>query len=327
MLGTANARGALLLLFRSGLAVAGLGLSVVLIRVALRSGGDGARELLIDALTSKWVVAAVALEATVQAMRARRFQLMLAPVGAVRYLTSLLAVVGAAGATHLSPVRVDELTRSWVIARRDGLAPTTVLGVSATDKVVDLVAVAALIVAAVLTAPLPSWLAAASWTLAGVAGAAVLAWILLVRSGTEWLRTLPAPLVRIAEGVVVAGRARWPLLLPLVVLEWGATLLLYVLAGRVFGIEVGLSMAVGLAVAQAASYAVPHVPGGLGTYEASTILVLQGLGQASSDAALAYALWCHAVLGVPHMLTFLALVLTRAGTPRSRPDTGGPAPS
>ena len=106
-----------------GITVAGALLSLCIFRT---EPGELVRSL--GSLTVAALIPALLCEAAVQLSKALKWQAVLSRVQPVRYTSTLAAVVVGAASTHLVPLRLDEVLRSAVLARREGLAPGTVLG-------------------------------------------------------------------------------------------------------------------------------------------------------------------------------------------------------
>lgn len=291
-------------------ALLGLGLAAALFSGTWRAAGEGAVRILREEGGWWFVAWAITIEAVVQSVRAARWTLVVRPVAPIRFSSAWLAVVAAAGATHTLPVRVDEAVRAWVLRFREGLPALSILGVAAADKLLDLVAVSLVTGLATAQAPLPPAMRAGGVALAGASIVGVLGIAILARH-PAWVGRVPAPVRPLVEGALAVRNARWSRVVPLIAVEWGLTLLLYAFATHTFSVPSSFALVTALAVAQAGAYAVPHVPGAVGTYEAALMGAVLWLTPVAPERALAMALACHAVLGLPHMVVFLAVAADR----------------
>jgi len=289
-------------------------------------------------LTLVGVLPALACEAAVQLSKALKWTAVLSGLGPVKYRNALSAVVIGAAATHLVPLRLDELLRAAVLGRRERLDSASVLGTVAIDRVIEVFIAGLLLGIVALSGDLHGWMgrgAQALWV-GFVVGFTVL--VVFVRTEERIRGRLEAsslPGVAAAAGVLgslARGLRSLPRGAALVVVlagslgEWVATVLFYVWTLHVFGIDAPLSVAVVMALGNAVAYAVPNVPGALGTYEAVQTSILIGAGLAiSEEAAMAVALAAHAALMIP--VTVVGAVLGLLEWRRGGPISLGEAPS
>jgi uncharacterized membrane protein YbhN (UPF0104 family) len=228
------------------------------------------------------------------------------------------------------PLRLDELIRAAVLARRENIEPAKVLGTVAIDRVIEVLVAGVLLSIIALTGELHGWMERGAQVLWGGFLVGLGALIVFVRS-EAWMRGwleassipgLPAAagiLGSLAEGLRSLPRGRALILVVLgSVGEWGATILFYLWTLSVFGIDAPVSVAVVMALGNAVAYAVPNVPGALGTYELVQTSILLSAGLAlSEEGAMAVALAAHAVLMIPVTVVgaVLALIEWRRGGP------------
>ena len=273
-----------------------------------------------------WVLLpALVCEATVQLSKAWKWQTLLAPTRRVRFSSVLQAVLVGGMATHVVPLRLDELLRAKILGDAEGLPPATVLGTVAVDRVIEILVLGCLLgaIAATgnLTGPLEiavrvAWIGflvgASALTLFVVAEepmAAVLArW---TGAGASVIQRLGGMVRDMARGLrsLPRGRALLVLLLATAT-EWGATIAMYAAVLLGFGLPWGPPAPVVLSVGGAAAYGVPNVPGAIGTYEAAQATLLQSLLALPPDQALAVALTAHAVLTIPVTLVGFGVALS-----------------
>ncbi len=275
-----------------------------------RAGGQAIRQAL--SAFSLWaLLPALLCEAVVQGSKALKWTAILSGLKPVRYRSALSAVVVGAASTHLVPLRLDEVVRATLLARREGLPVPAVLGTVALDRVVEVLVAGALLAVVALGPGLPPWMHAGAGVL--WVGFAVVVGSMAVFLKTEgaWagrlaatgmpgarvasdaltslatgLRTLPSPRARAAIALGAAG-------------EWGATIVFYAWMLHVFGVRSEGALPVVMALGNTVAYAVPNVPGAIGTFEALQAGILEHVAQVPQATALAVALAAHGVLMVP----------------------------
>jgi uncharacterized protein (TIRG00374 family) len=94
---------------------------------------------------------AVATTMVTYAVRAFRWQYLLAPIGATRFATAFRTTVIGFAATFLLPARAGEVVRPYLLARREGLNATAAFATIILERLLDLVVVLLLFAAFVLT--------------------------------------------------------------------------------------------------------------------------------------------------------------------------------
>lgn len=264
-------------------------------------------------LTFVAVLPALACEAMVQASKALKWTAILRGTHPVRYTSALSAVVVGAASTHIVPLRLDEVIRAAVLGRREGLPAAEVLGTVAIDRVIEVFIAGLLLGVVALNVELSGWMGLGARVLWGGFLVVMLLLVVFVRAEAQLRARLAHSVVpgvaRVAQvlqslsdglrnlprgralGWVALGSAG----------EWLATIAFYAWTLHVFGVEGGgLALPVVMALGNAVAYAVPNVPGALGTYEAvqSSVLVAAGLGIGPAEA-MAISLAAHAVLMLP----------------------------
>src|SRR5262249_60493408 len=75
------------------------------------------------------------------ALRAFRWQSLLAPIGPARFATAFRTTVIGFGARFLLPARPGEVLRPYLLARREGLPPTACFATILLERLLDLVTV------------------------------------------------------------------------------------------------------------------------------------------------------------------------------------------
>ncbi len=258
-------------------------------------------------------------------IRAYRWQYLLRPIGRTRFRTAFRTTVIGAAALAVLPARAGDVLRPYLLARQEGLSTSATLATIVMERVIDLVAMLALLALYVWGTADPSRLPAPLLRTIEVsvalAGAAVLVlmtltWIMAThpeRIGRLVLsaaRILPSAMAdRLAgyartfsSGFAVAREPR-----ALAAALFWSFLLWLVIAGEVwlvaiaFGIYMPFTGAFLLLALLVIGVAVP-TPGGIGSYhEAYRIGVTMFFG-AANDAAVAAAIVTHAISYVPVVL-------------------------
>jgi uncharacterized membrane protein YbhN (UPF0104 family) len=255
----------------------------------------------------------VGILAVQTAVRAARWRLLLGiggdgaqlPFGLV--LRALL--IGYLGNAAL-PARLGEAARAGVVSRAANRPFGTVLGTVLLERLIDLVALALLVLIASLFAPVPTLVVAvATVTLStGIAGGLVLVLVGgrlggrlggavsaspvgLRQRAAAFVRHLLAGALYPARGVILTAGA-------LSVVAWMLDAGLYLAAAASLGIGLPVGTAVIIAAAGALSTALPAAPGYVGTYDLAAAAVGVGLGL-DPATAVALAAVVHVVVLVP----------------------------
>ncbi|MCP4872389.1 MAG: flippase-like domain-containing protein [Proteobacteria bacterium] len=271
-------------------------------------------------LTLVGVLPALACEAAVQLSKAFRWTAILRAIGPVKYRNAASAVVIGAAATHLVPLRLDELLRAAVLGRREGIDPGKVLGTVAIDRVIEVFVAGILLGIIALSGELHGWMQEGAQYLWGGFLIGMLLLVTFVRSEERVRERLSAstiPGVAAASGVLgslaegLRSLPRGAALIGVIVGsvgEWSATVLFYVWTLHVFGVDAPLSVALLMALGNAVAYSVPNVPGAWGPFEMVQTSILMAAGIAiTEEGAMAVALAAHAVLMIP--VTVIGAVL------------------
>jgi hypothetical protein len=289
------------------------------------------------------IALAIALQLAIQPLRGLRWRALLA--GHVRMpRRTAIAVTWIGWTVHACvPIRIGELVRPLVLARRHKVDVPFALGTQLLERALDLGAVLALLAIGLRWGP-----RAASGEAGEVRGAlehaqsvgaplaviAVLVAVLGVVASSR-LRRLELRLIeRLPPGArrlrllglgrsLAAGATtvRSPRALARAVAETAAIWTLAALAHgalfRAFGLEPRLGDIALLLVLIVASSLVP-TPAGVGSYHAVVQFALASLLGVPLAAATAYAIVAHALAVVPHMLVGLVLIAREGGLPGVR---------
>jgi len=274
-----------------------------------------------DARTDLMVLSFIFM-ATTYWSRAIRWRYLLAPIGPTRFRTVFRAGVIGFAALALLPARAGDLLRPYLVAKQDGLPFSAAFATIVMERVLDLIAVLALMAIyvwgfadrAALPPHLlrPIQLSAAFGTAAAVALLAI-SWILAShpeRIGSIVLvlgRVLPQRIaIRLSEiaaafssGFAVARSPRglllsllwsFPLWLAIAAETWAITVAL--------GIRMPFTGAFLLQAMLVVGVAVP-TPGGVGSFHEAYRLGVTSFFAAGNDQAVAAAILVHAISYVP----------------------------
>jgi glycosyltransferase 2 family protein len=305
------------------------------------------------------LVAAVVVTGLTYALRAFRWQYLLAPLGPTRFSTAFRATVIGFAASFLLPARAGEVIRPYLLARREGLPATAAFATIFLERLLDLVTVLVLFAVFVLTVEPgtlsgdPTMLArvkAGGVTAAAAAlGALVVAFVAaghperLGRLALGIDRVLPGRLARTAAAFVESfthglavmrqpGRLlvslllSVPLWLSIALGIWLTTLAFHIAVPYMGAFLVMTLLVVGVAV---------PTPGAVGGFHAAYQIGVQSFFGAPDDRAIGAAILLHAISFLPVTLlgvVFMAregltLARARAMTDRPRTDATGTPPA
>jgi hypothetical protein len=264
------------------------------------------------------------------ALRAWRWQVMLAPVVRIGYGGVFAAMCIGYMANNVLPLRMGELYRAHVVYRISGLSRSAAFGNVVLERVADLLFMVPYLMLTLLLFPLPGWLKNAAYAMAGtvLAATAFLVWLALDRVRAldmvrRLIRVLPgkfgAALMTLIErftsgfevirrsehhvGLVVSSLALWAMYAAM------AYLVLRSLGFMHAGIEAidqnPLGAVLVILMITTVGFIIPGAPGAVGTYHGLTVLGL-GLFGVPGDRAAGFAILLHALNYVP--LTALGLI-------------------
>jgi glycosyltransferase 2 family protein len=265
-------------------------------------------------------------------VRTVRWQYLLSPIGPTRFRTVFRAGVIGFAALAVLPARVGDLLRPYLVARQDGLPVLATVATIVIERVLDLIAVLALMALYVWGfADTSTWkpqLLTPITVSAAVGGAAAVVllaimWVLAShpeRIGTfvhsaAWL--LPRPLARrlgelattFSTGFAVARSPRglimalawsFPLWLAIAGETWAVT--------RAFAIDMPFSGTFLLQAMLVVGVAVP-TPGGVGSYHEAYRIGVTSFFGAPNDQAVAAAIVVHFIAFVPILLLGLLFMM------------------
>ncbi|ABS25668.1 lysylphosphatidylglycerol synthase transmembrane domain-containing protein [Anaeromyxobacter sp. Fw109-5] len=309
------------LLRLAGLAIIAAFGAVALARVDLR-------EVLRSLASARPEALLLAMGANVlsQWLHAGRWAAVVRPPGVrVRARDAFGPLVAGYAVGVAVPARAGDFVRSHLLARRTGLATTSVLAAAILDYVVGTATLVPLIAGLAFAAPLPPWARQALLAFAVIAGAGLAAsWLARPRAGHDASgRGLAGLWARLRAGLGAAHEPRalgksfaWGLA------GWGAELLVAWFSLVSLGLPATLQLAGLLVVATTAANVISLSPGNAGPFEAAAALVVAGVGVAAAPA-LAFALLYHAAHLAPMFaLGAMALVREARDPRRSRLGEG-----
>jgi glycosyltransferase 2 family protein len=257
------------------------------------------------------------------AMRAHRWQYLLAPLGAVRMRTAFRTTVIGLAVSVVLPARAGEFLRPYLLARQEGLSVTATFATVVFERVLDLVAV--LVLLALYLAAFDPGLAAVNPAVfravqiggltMGALSAVGLGVLALLAGHPERLhgvvlrveRVLPARLAHavaglartFAEGLAIIRQpSRVLVSLWLSLLMWVVIALQTWLVVRAFHIDLPAAGALLVMAFLVVGVAVP-TPGGVGGYHEAFRISVTTFFAADNDVAVGAAIVAHLVSVVP----------------------------
>ncbi|MFZ6031482.1 MAG: lysylphosphatidylglycerol synthase transmembrane domain-containing protein [Chloroflexota bacterium] len=301
-------------LLRAGLAI---GLSAGALLLALRQVSPAALHQAFTQADVSWVLLALASVAANTFCKALRWQVLCAaPGGAIPFGRYLGALLAGQALNLLYPARLGDLLRAQAIGEQ-GPGAAFVLGTLVAEKTLDLLAYGLLLASALVLVPQPAWLGVSlsALALAALVLAAIFAVIVLradrlfaflPRLGASrperFSRWLATHLQRGLAGLAVLRHGHTlPALLGLTALAWGTAVLNNQLVFHALGLHLPPLAALLLLVALQAGISLPALPGSMGVFEYTCVLVL-ALWQVGPETAFAYGVLLHALVMLPGVL-------------------------
>jgi uncharacterized protein (TIRG00374 family) len=288
-------------------AIVGAAISVVALWFVLRSVDLARTAEILGQADLRWVAFAAALLTLDLSFRALRWQRLLRPIAAIRYLPMFGYLLIGYLANNILPARLGELVRVHYLGDREGISRASALGTVVVERVVDLVAVVAIASAALLILSVRGVVASAVLVGAGVAGLflAVLALGIVAHRvpGADRLGAIVDrwPTIRslarsLQGGLAVASRPRTLAeALLATAASWTVAILSFAAVGQAIGVELSIGQAALLASGVALASAVPAGPSNLGTFEFAAVEIGKAIG-IPADSAFAMALLVHATI-------------------------------
>jgi uncharacterized protein (TIRG00374 family) len=288
-------------------ALVGAAISIVAIWFVLRGVDLNRTADLLRRADLRWVLFAAALSFADLSFRALRWQRLIRPIAAVRYVPMLSYLLIGYLANNVLPARLGELVRSHYLGDREGVSRASALGTVVVERVVDLVVVVAIASAALLVLSVRGVVASAVLVGAGVAGLFLVILALGIVAhrlpGADRVRGLVDQWPRarsvatsLQGGLAVAGRPRT--LAEAIVASlaaWTCSMLVTAAVGQSIGIQLSIGQAALITSGIALASAVPAGPSNLGTFELAGVELGKAIG-IPADSAFALALLAHATI-------------------------------
>jgi glycosyltransferase 2 family protein len=208
------------------------------------------------------------------------------------------------------PARLGEPVRGYLVARRERLGLSRVLGSILLERVIDLATLAFVGVGAAIVVGAPGWVTRGTIVVAviGVLLAAILAASGIARVARTIGRVVGARVARFrrvfelvesfGEGAGGDGRLALGGALVLSTVTWAFVAATYWLLGRALGLELEPAQAVLVAAIATLGTAIPSAPAYIGTFEVAATGAAMAVG-IGAEQALALALLAHAITTVP----------------------------
>jgi uncharacterized protein (TIRG00374 family) len=288
-------------------AVVGAAVSVIALWFVLRSVDLERTAEILGQADLRWVAFAAGLLTLDLSFRALRWQRLLRPIAAIRYLPMFGYLLIGYLANNILPARLGELVRVHYLGDREGISRASALGTVVVERVVDLVAVVAIASVALLVLSVRGIVASAVLVGAAVAGLFLAVLVLGIVAhripGADRLATIIDrwPTIRslarsLQGGLAVASRPRTLAEALLVTAaSWTVAILSFAAVGQAIGVELSIGQAALLSSGVALASAVPAGPSNLGTFEFAAVEIGKAIG-VPADSAFAMALLVHAAI-------------------------------
>jgi uncharacterized protein (TIRG00374 family) len=255
----------------------------------------------------RWVALAFVFVSADLAFRALRWQRLIRPIAAVRYVSMLGYLLVGYLANNILPARLGELVRSHYLGDREGISRASALGTVVVERVVDLVAVIAIASTALLLLSVRGLIANAVLVGAAVCGLFLVVLALGIVAhrlpGMDRIRAVVEryPRVRdlarsLQDGLAVAARPRTiGEAIAVSILSWSMSILATAAVGQSLGIQLTIAQAALIASGVALASAVPAGPSNLGTFELAAQELAKTVGVPSASA-LALGVLTHVLI-------------------------------
>lgn len=293
-----------------GVVVGGVSLWVAIRKVDLGEVGHA-----LATFDLRYLVAAVAVSAGIQLLRAWRWQIELSPLARLRYALMWQVVSVAYMMINVLPFRLGEPVRPVLLSWKSGLPIPAILGNWVFEKTMDAAALVLFIHVTLLITDLPAWAWEASafslvmfisllvlivgfWlrgeavfdrTLGRILPDKGCTWMLgMLRSAREGLRILP-------------DRRLVAIVFVVTMVLWGLPILSSYLLILGFGFDIPASAAFVVFVAIGLGTTLPNPPGMVGIFQVASVVALGLFGVDKADA-LAYGILLNAL----QLLTLVA---------------------
>jgi len=296
----------------------GVAVSVACLYFALRGTDWNRVWLAFEHARLHWVLGGVLATLVSFWIRTERWRVLLRPVGAIPFLPAFSATAIGFGASMVLPLRLGEIIRPTLLARRVGIGVSAAISSIVLERLFDMLLVISCFLLASLIYDLPDHLRQGAIMLAVVAGGGF-AFLVVVQSRRQTadrildaiLARLPARFTGVVRGILgglldglqgLADVATVARVLVMSAALWGVLCLPFLFGFLALGIDVPLvSGALVTMVIVAAFVFLPQAPGFVGTWQAGCVVALELFG-VSKDLAVSFSL-----------LTWLVQMLTNIG--------------
>ncbi len=263
-----------------------------------------------------WVAAAAGLNILVLIIRSFRWNALFLPQSFCFASLFPPLVLGQA-VNFISPARVGDLLRAYLLGQSTGVSKALSLGTIALEKMWDTLVLLFLVGAIALFFPLPAQLQESAWGLfmfsfVGVVGFALVLWrqslalAWINRIGNKIVPRFAGRLTRFTHNLFqgFGSAANWRVIIIAggwSLLAWGLSGLLNYVVFLAFDISLSLLPAFLLLVALYVGIAIPSLPGRIGVFQAICVFILALFGVPYS-AAFGYSLILHLTVFLPPIL-------------------------
>jgi uncharacterized protein (TIRG00374 family) len=252
-----------------------------------------------------WVFVVVVISLALHVVRAERWRVLLRPVVHAPYWPALSATYIGFGASMVLPLRLGEIVRPALFARRVGIGLPAALSSVVVERIFDMLFVMVCFVLVALTYDELATYRDAAWGLAAALLVGTGALLILSRrrrwadAVVAWVtRPLPARVAgvvrRLAASLLdgMGGVGHGPTLIAVLVYSailWGMIAMTYLCSFLALDVQVPLVSASLAAVVVVAFFVfLPQAPGYVGTWQAGCVVAL-GLFAVPRDLAVSYA--------------------------------------
>jgi uncharacterized protein (TIRG00374 family) len=288
-------------------AIGGFTVSIVALFIVVRGVDLQATADVLRSADVRWIAFGAVFVCVDLAFRGVRWQRLVHPIKAVRYLHMLGYLLIGYLMNNVLPARLGELVRSHYLGDREGISRASALGTVVVERVVDLVVVVAIASASLVVLSVRGYLASAVLVGAGITGLLVVALAIGMAAhrlpGADRVRAFAERWPRVREsgrrlqdGLAVAGRPRTlaeALLCSAV--SWSAAILGTAAVGQSIAVQLSVGQAALMTSGIALSSAIPAGPANLGTFELAAVTVGAAIGL-TREQAFALALISHVTI-------------------------------
>ncbi len=259
------------------------------------------------------ILVAGILSVVVSAIHCTKIRVLMSGAHRLRYRTVLSAELVGILVDTIFPLRLQELTKAYVIGKTEDLRPGKIVGVLVVEKAVEVPLLLALMLTLELSHDLPGWARSTIWV--GLAGAGLVVAVLLlavtrpelVRRPILWLegRRFPgagvasSALEQVLQGMRLGAARPSSLMLVLLItlVEWSLLAATLWIAAAALGVHLGGWETLGLLVTNFVAFAVPaKSSGAVGIYELAGKTMMMMLFGMSAEQALAVVMLAHGTL-------------------------------